>query len=142
MTIIVKKVTQLVSGAIFLFGIYILVHGHLTPGGGFAGGALIAGAFILLILSYGSDYLKLVDKEKGSALTESVAIFGFLLFAAAGLLFGLKTFFYNFLPTGEIGKINSAGIIPFCNVLIGIEVAAALLSIFYAFLIYKEEVQK
>lgn len=142
MTIIVKKVTQLLSGAIFLFGIYIMVHGHLTPGGGFAGGTLIAGSFILLILSYGSEYLKLVHKEMGSALTESVAIFCFLLFAIAGILIGVKVFFYNFLPIGEIGKINSAGIIPFCNVLIGIEVAAALISIFYAFLIFKEEVTK
>ena len=63
MTTIVKKVTQLVSGIIFLYGIYVITHGHLTPGGGFAGGAIIAGAFILLVLAYGSKLLKLQKIE-------------------------------------------------------------------------------
>ena len=40
MTVIVKKTTQLIAGMIFLYGIYIIVHGHLTPGGGFAGGVI------------------------------------------------------------------------------------------------------
>lgn len=54
MSSIVKKVSQLMAGLIFMYGIYIILHGHLTPGGGFAGGAIIAGAFILLILAFGS----------------------------------------------------------------------------------------
>ena len=43
MTIIVKSITQLMVPAIFLLGVYVIFHGHLTPGGGFAGGVLIAG---------------------------------------------------------------------------------------------------
>jgi multisubunit Na+/H+ antiporter MnhB subunit len=57
MSVIVKKIAQLMSGLIFVYGIYIITHGHLTPGGGFAGGALVAGAFILLILANGSEYI-------------------------------------------------------------------------------------
>ena len=59
---------------IFLYGIYVIVHGHLTPGGGFAGGVILAGSFILLILAYGSDYLKLLQEESGSTLLENLAI--------------------------------------------------------------------
>jgi len=51
MTIIVKKITQLMAGLVFLYGIYIIVHGHLTPGGGFAGGTIMAGSFILLAVA-------------------------------------------------------------------------------------------
>ena len=60
MTVIVKKTTQLIAGLVFLYGIYVIIHGHLTPGGGFAGGVIIAGSFILLILAYGSDFMKLI----------------------------------------------------------------------------------
>ena len=54
MSTIVKKVSQLLAGLIFMYGIYIILHGHLTPGGGFAGGAIVAGSFILLILAFGN----------------------------------------------------------------------------------------
>jgi multicomponent Na+:H+ antiporter subunit B len=56
MTIIVKKTTQLIAGLVFLYGIYIIIHGHLTPGGGFAGGVVLAGSLILQILAFGSDF--------------------------------------------------------------------------------------
>lgn len=141
MSIIVKKVTQLIAGVIFLYGIYIILNGHLSPGGGFAGGALIAGAFILIILTFGSGYLKLKRKEEGSAFSESLAIFLFLSLATAAIFLGSAVFFGNYLPRGTPGQLISAGIVPVYNILIGIEVAAALLSIFYAFVIYKEETE-
>ena len=141
MSIIVKKVTQLIAGVIFLYGLYIILNGHLSPGGGFAGGALVAGAFILVILTYGSEYLKLKRKEEGSAFTESLAIFLFLALAIAALFLGSMVFFGNYLPRGNPRHLVSAGIVPVYNILIGIEVAAALLSIFYAFVIYKEEIK-
>jgi multicomponent Na+:H+ antiporter subunit B len=142
MSLIVKKVAQLITGFIFLYGIYIIVHGHLTPGGGFAGGAILAGAYILQILAFGKDPLLLKKKETGSSISESVAILMVLMMAVAGLFIGTKVFFNNFLPTGKIGELASAGAIPIYNILIGIEVAAALLTIFLALIIYKEEIEE
>ncbi len=141
MTVIIKKVCQLMAGIIFIFGIYIVTHGHLTPGGGFAGGAIIAGAFFLIILAFGSDYLVMTRKKEGSTISESLAILAFLLFGTAALLIGTKTFLSNYLGTGEPGELISGGVIPLYNIFIGIEVAAALISIFFAFLIYKEEIR-
>lgn len=141
MTIIIKKVTQLMTGIIFIYGVYIITHGHLTPGGGFGGGAIVAGAFYLLILAFGSDYLAMTRKKEGSAVTESLAILAFLLFAVFGLFIGVKVFFSNYLATGTPGELISGGIIPLYNIFIGIEVAAALISIFFAFLIFKEEIK-
>jgi len=142
MSMIVKKVTPLLAGLIFLFGVYIVLHGHLTPGGGFAGGAIIAGAFILLILAYGSSALNLRKEVAGSSNTESVALLMVCILAIMGLLFGAKVFFFNFLPKGTPGELLSAGFIPLYNIFIGIEVAGAILTIFLAFVIFKEESSK
>lgn len=140
MTIIVKKTTQLIAGIIFLYGIYIIIHGHLTPGGGFAGGVILAGSFILLILSNGSDFLNLVREESGSTLYENLSILVFLFLALTGLLAGANAFFANWLPHGTPGLLVSAGFLPLYNIFVGIEVAASILTIFLALIIFKEEV--
>ena len=142
MSTIVKRITPLVTGLIFLYGIYIILHGHLTPGGGFAGGAIIAGAFILLILAFGSSSLNLKKEVAGTSNTESAAILMVTILAVMALLFGIKVFFANFLPKGIPGELISAGVIPLYNIFIGIEVAGAILTIFLALVIFKEESSK
>ena len=142
MSTIVKKVSQLMAGLIFMYGIYIILHGHLTPGGGFAGGAIIAGAFILLILAFGSTALNLKKEVAGSSNTESLAILLVVVLALMGLAFGTRVFFNNFLPPGGAGELISAGFIPLYNLFIGIEVGGAILTIFLALVIFKEESSK
>jgi len=142
MTLIVKKTTQLMAGLIFLYGIYVIIHGHLTPGGGFAGGVLIAGSFILLILANGSDFMKLTKEETGSTIYENLAILIAAFLAVSGMLFGAKIFFLNWLPKGTLGELVSAGMLPLYNIFIGIEVAASILSIFLALVIFKEEMSE
>jgi multisubunit Na+/H+ antiporter MnhB subunit len=53
MTLIVKAITRFVGVMVMLFGVYIVLHGHLTPGGGFAGGVILASGMILLTLAFG-----------------------------------------------------------------------------------------
>jgi multisubunit Na+/H+ antiporter MnhB subunit len=142
MTIIVKKTTQLIAGIVFIYGVYIITHGHLTPGGGFAGGIVVAGSFILLILANGSEFLNLVKEETGSTFYENLAILIVLFLAVAGLLLGTKVFFMNFLPRGVAGELISAGVMPLYNIFVGIEVAASILTIFLALIIFKEEISR
>ena len=142
MSVIVKKIAQLMSGLIFVYGIYIITHGHITPGGGFAGGALVAGSFILLILANGSEYIKLKRQEEGSSVVESAAVLMALVLATIGLVAGSLVFFNNYLPAGIPGRLISGGAIPLYNIFIGMEVAAALITIFLALVIYKEEISK
>jgi len=131
MSLIVKTVTNIIVGFIFIYGVYIILHGHLTPGGGFAGGVIIAGAFILRFLAFGkgakSEKKSLntasMFESAGGILFIGIAILGFLL---AG------TFFLNFLPKGTPFHLLSAGIIPLCNIAISIKVGAGLFSIFLA----------
>lgn len=142
MTVIVKTVTKIVVGVIFIYGAYIITHGHLTPGGGFAGGAVISGALILLVLAYGSDLMNLKVREVGSSVVESTAILSFILLAVFAFAFGAKVFFGNYLSKGNTGELLSGGIIPLYNIAVGVEVAAALFTIFLALVIFKEETKK
>jgi multisubunit Na+/H+ antiporter MnhB subunit len=139
MTVIVKKTTQLLAGMIFMYGIYVIVHGHLTPGGGFAGGVILAGAFILVLLAFGSDFLNLQKEETGTTIRENMAVLIVLLLAVAGLFAGTKAFFNNYLPRGTVGELVSAGVLPLYNIFVGIEVASSIFIIFLALVIFKEE---
>ncbi|MDP2173023.1 MAG: MnhB domain-containing protein [Candidatus Cloacimonadaceae bacterium] len=140
MTVIVKTICQFIAPTIFLFGIYVSVHGHLSPGGGFTGGVIMASAFIFQILADGSVLEKLRKEKWRLELSESIAIFSFLMLAVIGLLVaGTAVFFGNFLRVGKLGELISGGFIPIGNIIIGIEVCAAISSIFVALLIYKDE---
>jgi multisubunit Na+/H+ antiporter MnhB subunit len=131
MSLIVKSITNIVVGFIFIYGVYIIVHGHLTPGGGFAGGVIIAGAFILKFLAFGSELNP--EKKAGQVVSifESLGGLLFIGIALSGLILA-GTFFLNFLPKGKPLHLLSAGIIPLCNIAIGIKVGAGLFSIFLA----------
>ncbi|MCM8792118.1 MAG: hypothetical protein NC826_03080, partial [Candidatus Omnitrophica bacterium] len=117
MTLIVKTITRLTVGLILLYGIYIVLHGHLTPGGGFAGGVIIALSFIHLMLAFGKEVaLKKLD-EFWARIFESLGAIMFLGIAILGFLGGY--FFFNFfLNKGKPFNLFSAGIIPLCNIAI------------------------
>ena len=132
MSLIVKTVTRWVTVFIFLFGVYVVVTGHLTPGGGFAGGVIIACAFVLLTLAYGKDFsLGRIGTRLASGLDSAGGLL-FLLTALLGLGAG-GLFFANFLqrryPGGRF-RLLSAGTIPIANVAIAIKVAASLVLVF------------
>ncbi len=130
MSIIVKTIARIMVGFIFMYGLYIILHGHLTPGGGFAGGCIIAGAFVLLYLAYGSDGAKERLQSSLTSVFESFGGFLFWLIALVGIIWGY--FFFNFIKKGEPLSIASGGIIPLANIAIGIKVGAALFGIFIA----------
>ena len=132
MTVIVKTVTRWVKVFIFLYGIYIIITGHLAPGGGFAGGVIIACSYILLTLAYGKEFaLKRFSVPAAHRLDSSAALL-FLIVALFGLGSG-GIFFANFLQKRYPGSdfaLLSSGIIPIGNIAIGMKVAASLFLIF------------
>lgn len=141
MTSIVKTVTRGIAGLILLYAIYIVLHGHLTPGGGFAGGVMAAAAFLLDVLARGSRE-KVADAKKGRAsLAESLGVFAFWTVAVVGLIGG-TFFFANFLSRGEAFHLLSSGFIPLSNIAIGIEVAGGLFLIFFTLSVLKTGGQK
>lgn len=132
MTTIVKTISSWVKVLIFLFGIYIILFGHLTPGGGFAGGVILAGSYVLLMLAFGR---KFVEENLSLGIASKLDCAGALLFLAIalfGLFYGAASFFYNFIQQQYLaGKdttfdLVSAGTIPLANIAIGLKVGASL----------------
>jgi len=129
MTVIVKTVSSWVKVLIFLFGIYIIIFGHLTPGGGFAGGVILASSYVLLMLAFGREF---AEENLPLPLASKLDCIGALLFALIailGLVFG-GSFFINFLYQkylpGQALNLISAGTIPLSNIAIGLKVGASL----------------
>jgi len=131
MSLIVKTVTRWLKAFILLFGIYIVLYGHLTPGGGFAGGVIVACSFILLNLAYGQRQgMKAVSLNVAGEM-DSVGALIFLAVALSGM-FVAGSFFANFIETGEAArfKLLSAGLIPVSNIGIGLKVGMSLFLVF------------
>jgi multicomponent Na+:H+ antiporter subunit B len=141
MSEIVKTISRLSAGLIFFYGVYVVLFGHLTPGGGFAGGVVISGAFILLIVANGTDEEKIKGEKERAGFLESLGIFLFLMISVVGLFMG-TFFFLNFLGKGRPLNMLSAGTIPLCNIGVGIEVSAALCSVVIAFILVKKGEKK
>jgi multisubunit Na+/H+ antiporter MnhB subunit len=132
MTVIVKTIASWVKVLIFLFGIYIVIFGHLTPGGGFAGGVILASSYVLLMLAFGRDF---AEENLSLPVASKLDCAGALLFAAialCGLLYGAAGFFVNFIQqrwyAGQDRTLElvSAGTIPLSNIAIGLKVGASL----------------
>ena len=97
MTIIVKTISSWVKVLIFLFGIYITLFGHLTPGGGFAGGVILASSYVLLMLAFGREYTEENLPLPVASKLDSVGALLFIAIALCGLFYGTAGFFYNFI---------------------------------------------
>ncbi len=130
MSLIVKTVTRLVSSFIILFGIYIVLYGHVSPGGGFAGGVILAAGCVLLLLAFGHAPIKHILAHSIAVACDCTGAFAFLAIALLGYLAG--TFFINFLALGEPGELFSAGAIPLSNLAIATKVGAGLFGVFLA----------
>lgn len=140
MSVIVKTITRLTVGLILLYGIYILSHGHVSPGGGFAGGIIVALSFVHLMLAYGKE-VALAKLPKGvTTFFESLGALMFLGIALLGFTAGY--FFVNFISKGEPFRLFSAGIIPLANIAISLKVGAGLFAIFVALVLLKFDTDK
>ena len=140
MTLIVKTITRLTVGLILLYGIYIVLHGHLSPGGGFPGGVIIALSFIHLMLAFGKDTALSRLNQVRASFFESLGAIMFLSVALLGFIGGY--FFLNFIIKGQPFNLFSAGIIPICNIAICFKVGAGLFLIFVALVVLSNSEQK
>ncbi|MFH1194635.1 MAG: MnhB domain-containing protein [bacterium] len=125
MTIIVKTVTRMSVWLILLYGIYIILHGHLTPGGGFGGGVIIALAFLNVMLAYGKDFTEKWLNIELLKDIESSSVTVYLVVAVLGIALG-GSFLANFLYKGKLFDLYSSGTILVFNILIGIKVGMSL----------------
>lgn len=110
---------------IVLLGVYIVAHGHLSPGGGFPGGVLIATALFILMLTGETAHMP----HRLLSLLEGAAGLGFIGLGALGFMGDSPSFLTNVLPKGQFMTVFSAGFIPFIYAMVGIKVASELTTV-------------
>ena len=118
-----KTASKILFPIIMLFGIYVMIYGHLSPGGGFQGGVIIASGVLLLLIS---DKNFEVPHAMIVAL-EAFAGVSYVLIGLIGLLV-LDKFLGNFLPSdiSNMGLLFSGGIIPIIYIIVGIKVGSEM----------------
>ncbi len=127
--IILRIMTTVMMPFILVFGFYVITHGELGPGGGFQGGVVIAAAFILYGLVYGTKELQWIFPRRVS---DTLASCGVLLYAGAGvlsLLLGSHFLDYTPFKAWDPGGAESWGM-TLVEYGVGITVAAVMLTIF------------
>lgn len=105
-----------------MYGLYIVLNGHLSPGGGFSGGIVIGLCFILLAVAFGME--RAVKQE-----TIITLLYGGMCFV--GLLKGSSFVFGLHLPLGTPGDLFSSGMIFVITIGVGIVVACTILTLYY-----------
>ena len=137
MTFIVRTVTALVVGLIALFGIYTVLYGHLSPGGGFPGGVILACGMILLCLAFGREFAEELIGEKTATVFDCIGALGFLAVATV-LGYSGGVFFMNVMFRGAAAHtLTDSGIILPCNIAIGLKVGACLFGAFLALAVFR-----
>jgi len=119
--ILVTASKILIPGTIIL-GVYIFINGHLTPGGGFQGGAVIGSAIVLMALA---DPYKIMSKRV-MHFVEGISGFTYVVIGILGLILAAGFLDNRILPLGTLGTIFSAGAIPIIYSLIGLKVGAEI----------------
>ncbi len=123
----------LLFGSTLLIGVYIILHGHLTPGGGFQGGVLLASAFFYVYLSNEYEPFQHLVPASTVEVIEAVGAGGFVIVGVLGLLAGGE-YLQNILPFGHPKTLLSAGTMPVLNILVGLEVFAGWVLVLSEFL--------
>ena len=137
MTKIVRTTADVFYPFCLVFGLYVVIHGHLTPGGGFQGGAVMATGAALLIVAHAYEDVTRRIRKGTMKVLEALGLMTFLFAGFSGLLFA-RPFMGNWMAlTGKLfgtpiahgpnpGDLNTAGLLPLLNVGVGIEVLGGL----------------
>ena len=126
-SVVLTTGTRYLFPFVLIFGAYIFIHGHLTPGGGFPGGATIATGFLLLYMAF----IVYEIPHKGFEVTEGIVGMSYVVVGLIGLMIG-GYFLYDWIwqtwhvGTNNIGRLLSGGFIPVIYTIIGLKVGTEL----------------
>jgi multicomponent Na+:H+ antiporter subunit B len=119
---IVETATELLLPMIILFGIYVFMNGHLSPGGGFQGGAIIASGTMFLLLALPASHISRLM----IAITESLSGFSYVVVGVLGVMMAGGFLDNRFMDLGTYGDLFSAGAIPLIYTFVGLKVGFEL----------------
>ena len=132
--VIVKTLARLLMPFMVVFALYVVMHGHHSPGGGFQGGVILAAGFVLLVISHGLEQTR---KRMSEKVAEIISSIGVLIYGGIGVLCLILG--GNYLDYGTLSKLlgvtpaeaRSLGIL---GVEIGVALAvmAVMCTVFFA----------
>jgi multicomponent Na+:H+ antiporter subunit B len=120
-------------GPVVVLGVYVVTHGHISPGGGFQGGVILASGLLLAYAAGQVVALKRVEPTSLVEVAEASGAMAYALVAIGGLVFASAAL-ANFLPLGTSGELLSSGTIAVLSVAVGVEVTGAVALILTEFL--------
>ena len=121
----VRVASLLLIGPTVLFGLYVVAHGQVTPGGGFQGGVILSTAPLLLYLCADYHRFRRAVPQRFVEVSESIGAAAYILIGGACVALG-GLFLQNSLPLGKSGSLTSGGIVPFIDLGVGLEVSGGL----------------
>lgn len=129
----VRLLSLLLIPLLIALGIYLIIHGALTPGGGFQGGIVLAAAPAAMMVAGRYLELKALTPDWAIEAGEALGAAGYVLLGLGGLVFA-SVYFKNYLPAGNPGQLLSAGFMPLNSIAVGLEVTGAFLIVWTVFL--------
>ena len=153
MSQILKLIALPISIILICLGIMTILGGHITPGGGFQGGAMIASGVILSVLVYGIGNSPIEFSHTYIEVFESIGALGFIvlglvgLFAGGFFLYNVGADIFNVVPASiqaifHYPDVTNAGIIPYLNIFVGLKVFVGLSAIVIAFAGFKKFIEE
>ncbi len=130
---IARITSRLVVPFIQVYGIYIILHGHLSPGGSFSGGAIFGASLVLVALSFNLEAGSKQIPHNTASILESGGALGYVITGLVAIAMGgyyLSNKAAGF-PMGEAGALFSAGSIFIITIFVGIKVASTIVTLFY-----------
>ncbi len=128
--VILRAVASLSIPVILMMGCVVVINGHLSPGGGFSGGAILSTALILCANAYGFERVHEFFNERTFIVSSSTALMIYALSKGYSFFTGANHI-HSVIPKGTIGNILSGGLILPLNICVGLIVAGTLYG-FYA----------
>lgn len=119
---IVETATELLLPMVILFGIYVFLNGHLSPGGGFQGGAIIASGTMFLLLALPESHISRLM----ISITESLSGFSYVVVGVLGVVLAGGFLDNRIMSLGQFGTLFSAGAIPLIYTFVGLKVGFEL----------------
>lgn len=120
--VVMKTGADIFSPMALVFGLYIILHGNISPGGGFQGGVLVASVVVLIYLGYGYKTALKTFNLEALHILEAVAAIIYIAIACIGIFAGgsfAQNVFYN---VGETGELFSSGTVSYMNYAVGFKV--------------------
>jgi multicomponent Na+:H+ antiporter subunit B len=129
---IVRMSAYLIIPLVFVFGVYVLMNGHLSPGGGFSGGAVLGASIILMSVAYGKEASARFMSERVFKTVSALALSFYCLSKAYSFFCGANHL-ESIISPGTPGRIFSAGLILPLNIAVGFVVTCTMYGIYRLF---------